>query len=72
MIVAIWIIAVCEVIRAVQNHIQLMALKHSRKNSDTATQAFVDSLKTTDREFVRDMLKELEKHEQSDNSCTAD
>lgn len=61
--IAIWIIVAVEVIRAVQNHVQLMSLRHSRENSDTATQAFVDSLKATDRAFVRSMLEAIDKGE---------
>ena len=61
--IAIWIIVAVEVIRAVQNHIQLMALGNSRKNNDIATQAFVDSLKSTDREFVRKILEEIDRRE---------
>ena len=60
MIVALWIIAVCEVIRAIQNMIQIMTLRHDTEARDYAYAEFVKSLKQTDREFVRRMLEEFE------------
>lgn len=60
MIYAIWIIAVCEVIRAIQNMIQIMTIRHDTGTRDNAYAEFVKSLKQTDREFVRRMLKEFE------------
>lgn len=61
MIIAIWIIAIVEVIRAIQNHIQLMAVKHDTSARDNAYSEFVKSLKYSDREFVKRMLEEFEK-----------
>ena len=63
MIIAIWIIAICEVIRAIQNMIQIMTIRHDTKGRDNAYAEFVKSLKRTDREFVRQMLEEFEKAE---------
>ena len=60
MIVALWIIAVCEVIRAIQNMIQIMAIRHDTGARDNAYAEFVKSLKYTDREFVKRMLEEFE------------
>ena len=60
MIVALWIIAVCEVIRAIQNMIQIMTIRHDTGARDNAYAEFVESLKQTDREFVRRMLEEFE------------
>ena len=57
---AIWVIAICEVIRTIQNSIQLLHLKKSEKRSDSAYSEFIKSLHKTDREFVRDMLKSYE------------
>ena len=59
--VAIWIIAVCEVIRMVQSGIQLLLLMHDTGARDDAYKAFVDSLKADDKEFVEKLLKEFEK-----------
>lgn len=60
MIIAIWIIAICEIIRAIQNMIQLSAVKHDTSAMDNAYAEFVKSLKQTDREFVKRMLDEFE------------
>lgn len=60
MIVALWIIAVCEVIRAIQNMVQIMTIRHDAGKRDNAYAEFVKSLKQTDREFVKRMLEEFE------------
>lgn len=63
MIVALWIIAVCEVIRLIQNAIQLMALHNEKDMRATAYDEFVKSLHVTDREFVYNLLREFEKED---------
>lgn len=63
MIVALWIIAICEVIRAVQNMIQIGMVRHDSLNRDNAYSEFVKSLKDTDREFVKKMLTEFEEQD---------
>ena len=60
---ALWIIAVCEVVRAVQNFVQIMTIRHDTKGRDNAYAEFVKSLKQSDRDFVRSMLDEFEKLE---------
>ena len=60
---ALWIIAICEAIRAVQNLLQLWMLKRDTSARDNAYSAFVKSLKQTDKEFVRQMLEEFERSE---------
>ena len=60
MIYAIWIIAICEVIRAIQNMMQIAMVKHDTGARDNAYAEFVKSLKQTDREFVKRMLEEFE------------
>ena len=57
---ALWIIAVCEVIRLIQNGIQLRAIRHDTGARDNAYAEFVKSLKQSDREYVRRMLEEFE------------
>jgi len=64
---AIWIIAICEVVRAVQNMIQLMAIRQDTSARDNAYAEFVKSLKMNDRQFVERMLKEFEEKEGSGN-----
>ena len=56
---AIWIIAICEVIRAVQNALQLYAMRSEKGMRENAYQEFVKSLKSTDKEFVKRMLEEF-------------
>lgn len=60
---ALWIIAICEVIRAAQNMVQIMTIRHDTKGRDNAYAEFVKSLKATDREWVRRMLDEFEMQE---------
>ena len=63
MTIAIWIIAIVEVIRAIQNHMQLTAVRHDTSARDNAYAEFVKSLKQTDKEFVKRMLEEFEEQE---------
>ena len=58
--IAIWIIAICEVIRAVQNLFQLMMVKHDTGARDNAYAEFVKSLNNTDAEMVKRLLEEFE------------
>ena len=68
MTIALWIIAICEVIRAIQNAIQLAGMTKNNGLYKNATDEFVKSLKQTDKEFVRNVLEALEKeaHDGSD------
>ena len=61
MTIALWIIAVCEIIRAAQNMIQIATIRHDTQGRDNAYAEFIKSFKQTDREFVRQMLEEFEK-----------
>lgn len=63
MTIAIWIIAICEIIREAQNFVQIMTIRHDTQGRDNAYAEFVKSLKQTDREFVRKMLEEFEKQD---------
>lgn len=66
--VAIWIIAICEIVRAVQNMMQIMAIRHDTAGRDNAYAEFVKSLKNTDREYVRRLLEEFEKEEKCERT----
>lgn len=59
--VAVCIIAVVEIIRIIQNGIQLTMLikSNSNKNFDRATDAFVESLKRTDEDFAKELGERL-------------
>ena len=63
MTIALWIIAVCEVIKAVQNMIQIMVIRKDTGARDNAYAEFVKSLKQTDKEFVRRVLDEFERED---------
>lgn len=56
---AIWIIAICEVIRAAQNAIQIFAMRSEKGMRENAYHEFVTSLKMNDRQFVKRMLEEF-------------
>lgn len=60
MIIPLWIIAIVEIIRALQNAVQIMTIKHDTSARDNAYAEFVKSLKYSDREFVRRLLEEFE------------
>lgn len=66
MIIAIWIIAVCEVVRAIQNAIQIRSILQDTTARDNVYAEFIKSLKSTDREFVRQMLEEFERQEEEE------
>lgn len=55
------IIAIVEVIRVLQNSIQLFILvtSNSKKNFDRATDAFINSLDTVDQKFVDKWLEDM-------------
>ena len=61
MTIVLWIIAACEIVRAVQSAVQLHMIKHDTSARDNAYAEFVKSLNHTDREFAERMLKEFEK-----------
>ena len=63
MAVAIWIIAVCEIVRILQNTLQLKMMVQDTGARDNAYSEFVKSLKDTDKEFVKKILQEFEEQE---------
>ena len=63
MSIPIWIIAACEIIRAIQNMVQIATIRHDTAGRDNAYAEFVKSLKQSDKEFVRRMLEEFEEQE---------
>jgi LPS O-antigen subunit length determinant protein (WzzB/FepE family) len=63
---AIWIIAICEVIRAAQNALQLLAIRGEKGMRENAYSEFVKSLKSTDKEFAEKMLEEFMNQEDSE------
>ena len=65
--IAICIIALCEIARALQNMMQLKMYKHDTTNRDNAYAEFVKSLKTTDKEFVERLLMEFKNNGDTKN-----
>ena len=57
------VIAICEVVRALQNGIQLALVLRDTAARDNAYAEFIKSLKSSDKEFVEKMLKEYKEHE---------
>ena len=60
MITALWIIAIVETIRMIEQSIQLRLIAKDSGARDNAYAEFIKSLKMSDREFVRRMLEEFE------------
>lgn len=61
MTTALWIIAICEVLRMVQNCVQLIIQFANRDLQKNLNNQFIDSLKQDNREWVENILKEFEK-----------
>lgn len=59
MTIALWIIAICELIRAAQNMLQITMMKRDAGARDNAYAEFVKSLKDTDKVFIKKFLEEL-------------
>lgn len=60
---ALWIIDICEVVRAAQNALQIGMYIRDASARDNCYAEFVKSLKSSDREFVERLLKEFEESE---------
>lgn len=59
--IALWIIAVVETIRMVEQSIQLRLIAKDSGARDNVYAEFVKSLKKDDKEFVRDLLEEFDR-----------
>ena len=66
MTIALWIIAVVETIRMVEQSIQLRLIAKDSGARDNAYAEFIKSLKADDREFVHRMLEEFGQTERSE------
>ena len=60
---ALWIIAICEVVRAAQNALQIGMYIRDASARDNCYAEFVKSLKSSDREFVERLLKEFKEND---------
>ena len=63
MIIALWIIAIVETIRMIEQTMQLRLIARDTGARENAYAEFIKSLKVSDREFVRRMLEEFEQTE---------
>lgn len=61
MAIALWVIALIEAVRLIEQTLQLRLLVKDTGARDNAYAEFVKSLKSSDREFVRSMLEEFER-----------
>ena len=61
--IAIWLIVIIEAVRAAQNCMQLMMARRQTRLNVRATDEFIQSLKKSDREFVREMLEAYDRQE---------
>lgn len=63
MIVALWIIAICEIIRIIQNTVQLLAIQFEKDMRQKAFDEYVASLHKMDEEFFRDLYEKAKENE---------
>lgn len=63
MTIAIWLIVIIEAVRAAQNCMQLMMARRQTMLNVRATDEFIQSLKNSDSEFVREMLEAYDRQE---------
>lgn len=61
--IAVWVIAACEVIRLIQNAVQLAMYNSDKGARENAYAEFVNSLHDSDKEFVHRLLEEIERQE---------
>lgn len=63
---ALWIIAIVEVIRALQNFVPIILNILDFKRRDNMYSEFIKSLKADDKDVVRRLLEEFEKEDGND------
>ena len=60
MTTALWIIAIVETIRMIEQSIQLKLIRDDQKPREEAYKEFIKSLKETDEQFARKFRDELD------------
>ena len=63
MTIALWIIAICSVIRIIQNSIQLSMLIGEKELRKDLNNEFIESLKKDNRQWAEDILNEFNERE---------
>ena len=66
--IALNVIAVCMVIRVIQNTLQLVALFESKKATEKVQEQFIDNLVQTDETFAKNFADEIERRYSSESS----
>ena len=61
MTAALWIIAVVETIRMIEQSIQLRLIANDTKGRDNLYDEMIKSFKESDREYVRNLLEAFER-----------
>lgn len=64
MTTALWIIAICEIVRMLQNFVPVIFQITERKARYELNNKFIDSLKKDNREWVEDTLNDFVKHDE--------
>ena len=59
MTIALWIIAICSVVRIIQNGIQLSMLMGEKEQRKKLNNEFIDSLRKDNRAWVEDTLNDF-------------
>ena len=70
MTIAIWTIAICSIVRIIQNGIQLSMLIGERDLRKQLNNEFIDSLRKDNKEWVEDTLKKFLENEQTEPNCS--
>lgn len=63
MTIALWIIAICSVIRIIHNSIQLSMLIREKEQRKRLNNEFIESLKKDNRQWAEDILNEFNERE---------
>lgn len=61
MVTALWIIAICEIVRLIQNQLQLRSLWKSRSDTKNMQDEFIKSLYASNKEFAKGFEQDLKK-----------
>lgn len=69
MTVALWIIAVVETIRMIEQSIQLRLIANDTKGRDNLYDEMIKSFKKSDREYVRSLLEAFERQTETRTDC---
>lgn len=69
MTIALWIIAICSIVRIVQNSIQLSMMIGEREQRKRLNNEFIDSLRKDNREWAEDMLQGFLEAERAEPDC---